>query len=768
MRDRELGHKLGPRLVDLTVQAVLAARRGLAPHEAKVQAAATQAVIDRMGHELADHYRPLLAPLLAGEHGELHPDVHAFLAAAAAGNDQWKSAGTFLFGSIQGALGTVINNAVAPVAYALTRPSPNLRLDPATVAQLAARGLYGLGNAVEDAASQGIDSDKLGALVEAARTPPDPSVLAEMVNRGLISEGEADEWYNRLAIPAALWGPLRAMRRQLLSPADAALAVLRGTIAADTGAAIAARTGLDAADFAVLIDNTGEPPGLVQLQEAWRRGIIDQARFARGVRQSRVRDEWLPALEAMRFAPMPTADAADAALRGHLTPDQAQAIAEANGLRPGDWPAFYANQGNPPADVQMLELWRRGYATESDVDRALRQGRIRDEWIPYVKRLRTVRLPTADALDAWLRGHLDHAAAEQIIRDNGLDPRDITAAFGNAGNPLGLDELLEAFRRKFIDEARFTEGFRQSRYRDEWAGTALRLRYRPMTTADAIEASVQGWISRDRAQEISEQNGLDPADFAAAWNTAGQPLSRTELEALFNRGEIGQATVEQGLRESRIKDRWIGDAVKLHVRIPQEYQVIRMIGSGVIDHAQGVRLLMDAGYTPQVAGWLITEGELTGTGRHRELSAAAVSALYEARQVSRATAAAMLEASHYSAASAALVLGLADHNRAQKILDTGITGVRNLYLAYRLDELGARDDLHKLQLPQDAIDDYLLVWGIERRSKVRQLTEAQIVKAHKLNLFDPQDPQCNDEEALARLEQMGYDKGDAELLLKGA
>src|SRR5262249_37522940 len=157
---------------------------------------------------------------------------------------------------------------------------------------------------------------------------------------------------------------------------------------------------------------------------------------------------------------------------------------------------------------------------ESTVDQGLQQGRLRNNWIPAIKRLRFERLPTAEAIDAWLRGHLTQKQAEAIVNDNGLDPRDIDAAFGNAGNPRALARRAEALTRGYIDKAGYKPCFRQSRSGDEWAGLAIRLAKKRMTTADAVDASVQGHLTKDQAKRIAEENGLTPDDFEPVWETA--------------------------------------------------------------------------------------------------------------------------------------------------------------------------------------------------------------------------------------------------------
>lgn len=765
--DRELGHKLGPRLVDLAVQATVATRHKLAPHEARVRAAGTQMVIDRMGEELAEVMDPVMRRLI--ERGDMPDDLAAMIGKAASGKHQWQSTAMTLLGAsgATSALGTVLSNYLTPVVAGLVEESPHLIPDIGTVAQLGARGWITENDVTNNANKLGYNSAWALAMMNAAMAWPDPGTITQLFQRGHLGGQYAEQLMKQVGVPGGVRSLVLELAKAVVSPADAALAVLRGSIDHERALAIASQSGYNSEQFALLIDNTGEPLGLMQLLEAYRRGVIGRERLVRGIRQSRVRDEWVDVAEALRYEPMSVADAADAALRGHLTETEAQAIAQENGLTPRDWAPFYANQGNPLAPEQLLQLWRRGKISESRVRKGLREGRTRDEWIGDALQLRDQRMGSADALDAWLRGHLTREAAQDILAANGLAAEDFTAAFGNAGNPLALEQLLEAFRRGFIDQARFERGFRESRYRDEWAGVALQLRYSPMSTAEAVQASVQGHIGKDQAAAIAQENGLAPADFEALWQTAGEPLSRTELEQLFNRGLVSRAFVEQGLRESRLKDKYVPAAVDLHVRLPTEQMITRMQAAGVLDPLTAVTWLMDLGYAADVAATIVQEGVVTGHGQHRQLMASQVTALYEDGLIGQDQALAYLAQLRYDDSTAQLVIELADYTRHQRILQSGVTAVRNHYLHYLADEDATRADLSSLNIPPDAASLYLQVWDIERKGATRTLTEPQIVKAWKGGLFD-QDPDTNTGVALARLSQLGYSDDDAQLLLAGA
>lgn len=762
-----LGGKLGPRLVDLVSQSVIATRRGLAPHEAKTLAAGLQQTIDKMGEEHATFIKPITDALIA--RGELPPELAHSIGRAASGKHQWEARALqgIVAGSAQSALGTVISNYLFPVTGELVARGPALPPDVGTLAQLAAHRMITQGFGARFAAMQGTSGTWFELLLEGAYNYVTPELAIELIRRG-----DSDRSFLHHAMGFAGYHPLQVQAldpliRTWLTPADAALGVLRGTLSEEYGRKIAEVAGLERGDFEHLVANTGEPLGLMQLLEAYRRKFIDRERLARGIRESRVRNEWIPVAEQLRYSPMSTADAADAALRGHLSSGRAQEIAAENGLEPEQWPAYFANQGNPPAPEQLLELWRRNYLDEATVNKGLREGRTRDEWIPAMRQLRYEPISTADAVDAWLRHHIDQDRARRIMAENGLEPRDHDIAFANAGNPLGLEELLEAYRRKLIDRAKFDRGFHQSRYRDEWAETALRLRYRPMSTADAIEALVQGHLPEDRARQIAEENGLAPADFGPLYQTVGTPLSPTEALELLRRKKITRDRAAQALREGRLKDKYIDNVLELQERLPEPRQIVTMLEYGAITAAEATRLISEAGYSEKVTAALVAEGESRATGGHRQLATAQITSLYTDKLIPRPEAAQLLERLHYTAPSAAMLLDLADHTRRQRILQTGITAVRAAYVHHRATDTEAAADLLALEIPHDAAQLYLQTWRLERAATTRTLTEAQVVKAYTHKLFSDDDGR-NEELAMTRLRQLGYDQVDSALLLAGA
>lgn len=578
----KLGDKLGPRIAALIGQYTLAARRDHAPIEARIRQVATQALIDKAGHEFADHIGPLIEKAI-----DVNPDMDAtvkdYLLRTASGRHQLQAvAGHIAMAGAGSVLSTILSNELGPAAYAIIGSNPNLRLDQSTVATLAQQGIISAGQAYREGAEQGYDNDRMSWLLEAAFAIPDSATVGQMVNRGLIPQATVDYLMNRGGYPDSVIPALLALREDVLAPADAALAVLRSEMSQAAGTAKAALSGVSAADFETLVLNTGEPPGAESLMEALRRGFVDAARFTHGIEQSRIRNEWIDVMLALRFSPMSIADAVNGVVQNHLTAAQAAQIAEQNGLIAGQVDTLIAN--------------------------------------------------------------------------------------------------------------------------------------------------------------------------------AGEPLSRTELEQLYNRGLVDLPTVEQGLRESRLKDKYITDAVELHVRLPEPRQVVSGIRYGAISTEQGASLLTQYGFSPDTAALLIATGLAEKNGAAKDLTVSEIRTIYIDGIFSAETAQNHLTLLGYDATEAGYLLASWNLAAQAAVTRQAVGAIRSRYVARKLDWPAAQADLVALGIPETAIAQYQNVWGIEQSARIATLTEAQVVHAVKVDLMSETD-------ARDRLEVMGYSADDAHILL---
>jgi hypothetical protein len=488
-------------------------------------------------------------------------------------------------GSISGSIGTFLNNLAAPILYSAIRAQPQLNVDVGTLANLGATRLMSDADAANRAAEQGISNTQFERLRQLAYSYPGVPDALEMLRRGIISSGVFTAILERNAVPDALiqaWAELRAV---LLSPADAALAVIRGNMSHAEGVRISEQWGVSAADFQVIADNTGEPPGPQELSEALRRGYINEETFTHGILQSRVRNEWIP--------------------------------------------------------------------------------------------------------------------------------------------------------------------------------TLLALRYSPMSVADAVNGVVQNHISASEAAKIANDNGLVPGAVNTLIQTAGEPLSRTEMEQLYNRGKATKAEVLQALRESRLKDKYGEQAFELHVRLLEPRMLSSAVTVGALTHAEAVQRALEYGYSQKDAEVLVNEGSAHKLLTYKTRVISAAEGLYEENAITGVEFTNIAKGMGFDPAEADFILKSAEYRRQAKVLTMVVAAIRSKYIAHHITKGQASGLLDATGVKAGQRDFLLNYWDIEKSANVKMLTEAQIIRAMKKSTITPQN-------TVDRLLALGYTPGDAAILIKDA
>lgn len=577
------GAKVGHRLTSHIVRAIIATHKGLLATKHKLAMLVFSAISDEISAEVDHTIGHVFASM--AESDEAAPSVANLLKFMAYDHGQLKAlAGSSLVSqSLLWPISQILNNVLSPLVYTAVANDPRAILDPGTMATLAATGRFDTAEALHNIRKQGFDDPFGVPLIDASRTYPDVSQSTELLNRGEIDAKQFDAWALLNGIPHNVAEKLRQLAISPVSPADAALGLLRGDIDRNTAVRIAAEWGLTEQSFDILLNNTGEPPGTMQ--------------------------------------------------------------------------------------------------------------------------------------------------------------------------------LLEAFRRHFINERELTRGILQSRVRNEWIPTLLQLRYSPMSVADAVNAHVQNHLDAQTMTEIADQNGLLPGMVDVLALTAGEPLSRTEMEQLYNRGLATADQVKQALRESRLKDKYTDLALALHVRLLEPRMLSSAVEFGSLTHEDAIRHAMEYGFSKEDATILVDEGSHRKLQTYRQRVVSAIESLYEENAVSREAAKSVITKNGFDSTEADLILQTAEYRRESKIVTSVVAAIRSKFIGHHIELKQASASLDAIGIPS-AQRDYLLgLWSIEQAANVRMLTEAQIVKALKKQLIKPED-------ALKRLIAMGYLADDAVLLLE--
>lgn len=387
------------------------------------------------------------------------------------------------------------------------------------------------------------------------------------------------------------------------------------------------------------------------------------------------------------------------------------------------------------------------------------------------KVLSNTPLSPADAADAVLKGWLDQpsGAAEAVL--SGVSSSRFQTLLDITGEPPGIEQMMEAARRGIIPwssgpgAVSVETAIRQSRVRNEWTPVLQALQWLPLPAADAVNAVVRGQIDPAAGAAIGLVNGIKAEDFQILVNTAGRPPAPGELITLYRRGLIPLAgtgpdalTVQQGIYEGDLKDKWWSLVSQLSEYLPPPRTVTALARSGAITTAEATTLYQQQGLSPDLAAAYARSASSTKIAKTKELAESQVVTMYEDRIITLAEATAFLEALGYSADEVNLILELADMRTALAAVQRAVNRVGTQFVARKIGASTARNDLGALGLDSAHIDRLLQTWSTERGETVKLLTEAQVVDAWHLNVID----QGQAEDALQAL---GYTPFDAWVLL---
>ena len=141
-----------------------------------------------------------------------------------------------------------------------------------------------------------------------------------------------------------------------------------------------------------------------------------------------------------------------------------------------------------------------------------------------------------------------------------------------------------------------------------------------------------------------KENLLDPEWHTALYETAGEPPGTMQMLELLNRGIVDEPTVEQAIRESRVKNKYIPAILEMRRRLMPERTVVSGISKGVLTHAEGIDHLLALGFNQEDATALAGEASATKLSKHKEIAEAQVLTAYEDGKIPAAEATTMIEA----------------------------------------------------------------------------------------------------------------------------
>lgn len=346
-----------------------------------------------------------------------------------------------------------------------------VRLAPADLATAVLRSYLTKGQAEQQAAPQGITADMLNVLIDLAGDAPGADQLAMALRRGIIPRdgaGPGSVSFEQGIRETRLhdkWAPIiEQLSKVLLSPPDAASAVVRHFLDLPAAERLAHQQGVDAETLQLLVHLSGDAPGPQQLAEALRRGLIGlhghgagSTSFDQGIAEGRLADKWAPVIQGLaKLWPTPT-DAIEAALKGQVTPEHGRDLYELLG---GDL-QFYTwlldSQGNPPSPLEAADMavrgiipWKGTGPDKTSFEQAIREGRTKNKWTDAYRAMSRYVPPPGEVITFLAHRAITVEQAHDYLAMHDMDDTTL-AAFLNEAELTALSDYRGLTQSAVVD-----------------------------------------------------------------------------------------------------------------------------------------------------------------------------------------------------------------------------------------------------------------------------------------------------------------------------
>lgn len=247
-----------------------------------------------------------------------------------------------------------------------------------------------------------------------------------------------------------------------LTPEELVGLRIRGIYSFDQAAAEAKKSGLSPERFRDLTLGAGEPPSLGDMLHLYRLGKVTEENVIKALRQSTLKDEWIPTVLKLGLqVPSPEA-ILEALLQGQIDEPGARALYAKLSGDPEYFTLLYNTRGSSPTPLQAADMAHRGIIPWEGTGpgavsyhQAFLEGPWRNKWIDSFRRASDY-LPPPDTIVEMIRvGALDNARATDLLHRQGV-PTDLIGAF-----------LAKAVVQKTEKVKELTEGTISVLYREQ-------------------------------------------------------------------------------------------------------------------------------------------------------------------------------------------------------------------------------------------------------------------------------------------------------------
>ena len=319
-------------------------------------------------------------------------------------------------------------------------------------------------------------------------------------------------------------------KSRALSWGDVAGIVAEDVEQAAWGSAEVGRTGLNEERFQALLGEALNAPGLSELYQMWRRGQIDDAGFAHGLRKAKLETRWDEPLKALHDVLLTPSELANARQQGFVTEARQKAEAALQGVTADRADIQFELSGLPPGVQVMQHAANRGLVDQPTFDQAIREGHTKTKYTDLLWQLRNPLLSAATYVRLYLKGWITQAEMDAGGAQWGYTSDQMNQWYLSEGRPATAHQIHIGYARGATlpgvanEEAAIRKSVAESDIRPEYADIIYASRY-SLPSAFALRGLVEsGAITAARGEEILIQSGWPPdlsKEVADSWSGAG-------------------------------------------------------------------------------------------------------------------------------------------------------------------------------------------------------------------------------------------------------
>ena len=336
----------------------------------------------------------------------------------------------------------------------------------------------------------------------------------------------------------------------------------------------AALTGLNQSRFDALLGEALNAPGIGELYQLWRRGEIDDAGFAHGLRKAKLEPRWDAPLRALHDVLLPVDVLANARQQGFVDVDRQHSESALQGVTNDRADILFELSGNPPGPETLQRAFNRGLIDQATFEQGIREGRTKTKYTGLLFELRQPLLSAATAVRLYLKGWWTAGQRDALGAQWGYSSEQMNDWYLSEGRPAAPGQMATAWARGIdgpdgapMDEAQFLKGIKESDIRPEWGPMLWGIRYaypplfqtvRLLNAGTIDDATARLWLKNSRYPPdvidaiITGSSGgtTTKADAHVSkaqtqlWTTTHRSYIANEVTAVVARNKLAQAGVD--------------------------------------------------------------------------------------------------------------------------------------------------------------------------------------------------------------------------------